>query len=51
MILEQADIYPTARCYSIVNLMINQGVVTKEEVTRQIEKSVAKVVSAPFNQF
>ena len=43
--LEQADIHSTALCHSIINLMINQGVVTKEELTRQIEKSVAKVVS------
>ena len=43
--LEQADIHSAARCHSIINLMINQGVVTKEEFTRQIEKSVAKVVT------
>ena len=43
--LEQADIHSTALCHSIINLMINQGVVTKEEFRRQIEKSIIKVVS------
>ena len=43
--LEQADIHSTALCHSIINLMLNQGVVTREELARQIEKSVAKVVS------
>ena len=38
--LEQADTHSTALCHSIINLMINQGVVTKKEFTRQIEKSV-----------
>ena len=43
--LEQADHQATAMCYSIINLMIKQGIVTKEEVSRQIEKSVTKVVT------
>jgi hypothetical protein len=43
--IEQADTHSTALSHSIINLMINQGVVTKKEFTRQIEKSVAKVVS------
>jgi t-SNARE complex subunit (syntaxin) len=43
--LKQADHHTTAMCYSIINLMIRQGVVTREEATLQIEKSVAKVVA------
>jgi hypothetical protein len=42
--LDQADVHSAALCHSIINLMITQGVVTKEEVALQIEKSVAKVV-------
>ena len=43
--LEQADVQSTALCHSIINLMINQGVVTKEEFKKQIENSITKVVS------
>ncbi len=43
--LEKADIDSTAMCYSIIDLMIDQGLVTREEFARQVEKSVAKVVS------
>jgi hypothetical protein len=43
--LKQADHQSTAMCYSIINLMIKQGIVTREEATRQIEKSVVHVVS------
>jgi hypothetical protein len=43
--LERADIDSAAMCYSIVDLMIDQGIVTREEFARQMAKSVAKVVS------
>ena len=43
--LEQGDDQATALCYSIINLMIKHRIVTKEEAARQIEKSVAKVVT------
>ena len=43
--LEKADTQAAALCHSIINMMINHGVVTKEEFTRQIEKSVTQVVS------
>lgn len=43
--LRQADDQSTALCYSLLNLMIKQGVVTREEATRQIEKSTIKVVA------
>jgi hypothetical protein len=43
--LKQADDQRAAMCHTIINLMIRQGVVTKEEATRQIQKSVAKIVA------
>jgi hypothetical protein len=44
--LEQADVHSAAMCHSIIKMMINQGVVTKEEFRRQIAESAIKVVSA-----
>jgi hypothetical protein len=43
--LEQADVHSAAMCHSIIKMMINQGVITKEEFTRQIAKSTIEVVS------
>ncbi len=43
--LDKADIHSASICHAIINMMINQGIVTKEEATRQIEKSIVKVLT------
>ncbi len=43
--LEQADVHSTAMCHSIIKMMIDNGVATKKEFARQIEKSMAEVVA------
>jgi len=44
--LDRADFHTTALCHSIINLMIANEIVSREEATRQIEISIAKVVTA-----
>ena len=43
--LEQADVHSTAMCHSIIKMMVDNGVATKQEFARQIEKSMAEVVA------
>jgi hypothetical protein len=44
--LDRADIHTTALCHTIINLMIDNEIVSRKEATRQIEKSIVKVVTA-----
>lgn len=43
--LDRADTHTAALCHAIINMMVQQGVVTREDATWQIEKSILKVVS------
>jgi hypothetical protein len=43
--LDRTDTHTAALCHAIINMMIHQGVVTREDANRQIEKSFQKVVS------
>ncbi len=43
--LDKADIQTAALCHAIIAVMIDNGIVTKKEATRQIEKSILKVVT------
>jgi hypothetical protein len=43
--LDQTDTHTVALCHAIINMMVHQGIVTREEARRQIEKSLRKVVS------
>lgn len=43
--LDKADLDAAAACHAIIALMIANHVVTREEATQQIEKSVQKVVT------
>lgn len=43
--LDRGDTHTAALCHAIINIMVQQGVVTREDANRQIEKSVLKVVS------
>jgi hypothetical protein len=43
--LDQADTHAAALCHAIINMLVQQGVVTREEADRQIEKSIRNVVS------
>ncbi len=44
--LDRADIHTTTLCHTIINLIIDNEIVSREEATRQIEKSILKVVTA-----
>ena len=43
--LDRTDTHTAALCHAIINMMIHQGIVTREEANRQIEESLMKVVS------
>jgi hypothetical protein len=43
--LDQADTHTAALCHGIINMMVQQGIVTREEANRQIEESILEVVS------
>jgi hypothetical protein len=43
--LDRTDTHTAALCHAIINMMIHQGIVTREEANRQIEESFMKVVS------
>jgi hypothetical protein len=43
--LDQGDSHTAALCLAIINMMVRQGLVTKEDANRQIEESILKVVS------
>lgn len=43
--LDRGDTHTAALCLAIINMMVRQGVVTRENANRQIEKSILKVVS------
>jgi hypothetical protein len=43
--LDRTDTHTAALCHAIINMMVHQGMVTREEANRQIEKSISKVVS------
>ncbi len=43
--LDRGDTHTAALCHAIINIMVRQGVVTREDANRQIEKSILKVVS------
>jgi hypothetical protein len=43
--LDRGDTHTAALCLAIINMMVRQGVVTREDANRQIEKSILKVVS------
>jgi hypothetical protein len=43
--LDRTDTHTAAVCHAIINLMIHQGIVTREEANRQIEKSLQEVLS------
>ena len=42
--LDKTNIQTAALCHAIITVMIDNGIVTKKEATRQIEKSILKVV-------
>jgi len=43
--LDRGDTHTAALCLAIINMMVRQGVVTRENANRQIEESILKVVS------
>jgi hypothetical protein len=43
--LDRTDTHTAALCHAIINMMIHQGIVTREEANRQIEESFMNVVS------
>lgn len=43
--LDRADTHTAALCHAIINMIVQQGVVTREDANRQIEKSILKVIS------
>ena len=43
--LEQADVHSTAMCHSIIKMMIDSEVVTRQEFARQIQKIMTEVVA------
>lgn len=43
--LDRSDTHTAALGHAIINMLVNQGVVTREEANRQIEKSMQEVVS------
>jgi hypothetical protein len=43
--LDQSDTYTAALCHAIINMMVHQGIVTREAANRQIEKSTMEVIS------
>jgi hypothetical protein len=43
--LDRGDTHTAALCHAIINIMVERGVVTREDANRQIEKSILKVVS------
>lgn len=43
--LDRADTHTAALCHAIINMMVDQGVITREDASRQIEKSILKVVA------
>jgi hypothetical protein len=43
--LDRNDTHTAAVCHAIINLMIHQGIVTREEANHQIEKSMQQVIS------
>jgi hypothetical protein len=43
--LDRADAHTVALCHAIINIMVHQGVVTREDANRQIEKSTLEVMS------
>ena len=42
--LDRSDSYTAAMCHAIINLMVHQGIVTREEANQQIEKSTMEVI-------
>lgn len=43
--IDRTDTHTASLCHAIINMMIHQGVVTRDEANRQIEKSILEVVS------
>lgn len=43
--LDRADTHTAALCHAIINMMVDQGVITRKDASRQIEKSILKVVA------
>lgn len=43
--LDHTDTHTAALCHAIINMMVHQGVVTREQANLQIEKSVLEVIS------
>jgi hypothetical protein len=43
--LDRSDTYTAALCHAIINMMVHQGIVTREAANRQIEKSTMEVIS------
>ena len=43
--LDRADTHTAALCHAIINIMVHQGIVTREDANRQIEKSTLEVMS------
>lgn len=42
--LDRGDAYTAALCHAIINMMVHQGIVTREAANRQIEKSTMEVI-------
>jgi hypothetical protein len=43
--LDRTDTHTVALCHAIIDMMVHQGVVSRQEANQQIEKSILKVVS------
>jgi hypothetical protein len=43
--LDQADTHTAALCHAIINMMVRQGIVTRQEADRQIEESIRQVIT------
>jgi hypothetical protein len=43
--LDQTDTHTAALCRAIINMMVHQGIVTRQQADRQIEKSISEVIS------
>jgi hypothetical protein len=44
-LLDRTDTHTATLCHAIINMMVRQGVVTREQADRQIEKSMLEVIS------
>jgi hypothetical protein len=42
--LDKADVQTTALCHAIVSLLIEKGIGSEEEIAREMEKSIPKVM-------